>query len=368
MKLNPLLATIFFLSCSFLLSSCSSETKLKKDTSGLFTIKQNGKYGFIDNTGKIVINPQFDQVYGFREGLCAVCIGVACTDGNYNESTYVDRKYGFIDATGKFIINPQYDRADYFSDGLAAVWIKDKRGYIDKTGKMVIPLSEQNPFGEFSEGFVHTGSQYLDKTGKPAFDPQKTFGQTGDFSEGLAWVQSNDRYAFGYIDKTGKVVIDFQFEPPQGGTPATKFTDGLAVIGVRGKNGYIDKTGKIVINPQFLYADPFSEGLACVQVDGYKFGFIDKTGKFVINPQFDSAGRFKGSVGFSEGLAVVGVGSIPNTKYGFIDKTGKFIINPQFDSAGDFLDGIASVRVGKDESSKDGYIDKTGKFIWNPTK
>ena len=49
------------------------------------------------------------------------------------------------------------------------------------------------------------------------------------------------------------------------------------------KYGYIDKSGKVVIEPQFDYVRDFSEGLAVVEKDG-KWGVIDKNGKVVIEP------------------------------------------------------------------------------------
>ena len=64
------------------------------------------------------------------------------------------------------------------------------------------------------------------------------------------------------------------------------------------KYGFIDKSGKVVIEPQFDDAEDFSEGLAQVGKDG-KWGFIDKSGKVVIEPQYDYVGDF------SEGLAKV---------------------------------------------------------------
>ena len=64
------------------------------------------------------------------------------------------------------------------------------------------------------------------------------------------------------------------------------------------KYGFIDKSGKVVIELQFDDAGYFSEGLARVEKDG-KWGFIDKSGKVVIEPQFDDAEDF------SEGLAKV---------------------------------------------------------------
>jgi hypothetical protein len=53
------------------------------------------------------------------------------------------------------------------------------------------------------------------------------------------------------------------------------------------KWGYIDKSGNVVIQPQFADARFFSEGLACVTPDGKKYGYIDKTGQFVITPQYE---------------------------------------------------------------------------------
>src|SRR6266487_5304008 len=58
--------------------------------------------------------------------------------------------------------------------------------------------------------------------------------------------------------------------------------------------GYIDRTGKMVIQQQFVTAGDFSEGLAQVRRDDreQKWGFIDKTGKIVIAVQFDWVGNF----------------------------------------------------------------------------
>lgn len=119
-----------------------------------------------------------------------------------------------------------------------------------------------------------------------------------------------------------------------------------------GKWGYIDKTGKIVVEPQFDEAWSHTEGLAGAKIRG-RWGYIDKRGKIVVEPQFNNI------FGFSEGLAAIETGG----KWGYIDKTGKIVINPQFDKAYSHSEGLARVKIG----DKLGYIDKTGKYVWNPT-
>jgi hypothetical protein len=47
--------------------------------------------------------------------------------------------------------------------------------------------------------------------------------------------------------------------------------------------GFIDKTGKIVIEPQFDLALDFDSGIASVKV-GDRWGYIDTNGKYIWNP------------------------------------------------------------------------------------
>ena len=80
---------------------------------------RTGKWGFIDKTGRIVINPQFDSAEPFSDGLAMVRIG-----------DFTTGKVGFIDKTGHYVINPQFGLAHSFGDGLAAVRIGSKWGFI----------------------------------------------------------------------------------------------------------------------------------------------------------------------------------------------------------------------------------------------
>lgn len=84
-------------------------------------------------------------------------------------------KYGFIDKTGKVIIPLNYDYADNFSGGLAKVGQNGKWGFINKTGKIVIPLQYDKALSMATEkdgsnrfAFVELNGErfYIDETGK----------------------------------------------------------------------------------------------------------------------------------------------------------------------------------------------------------
>ena len=68
--------------------------------------------------------------------------------------------------------------------------------------------------------------------------------------------------------------------------------------------GFIDRTGTIVIPAQFEIARTFSEGMAFVEKKDKK-GFIDKSGRIILEPNFESLGDF------SEGYAPVWVSRKP---------------------------------------------------------
>ena len=77
---------------------------------GVVAVRIEGKYGYADKTGKIVIAPQFDEVYRFREGLAGVRTG---------------SWWGFIDKTGEWVIEPKPWRPFGFFEGLTAISVQD---------------------------------------------------------------------------------------------------------------------------------------------------------------------------------------------------------------------------------------------------
>lgn len=232
--------------------------------------------GYIDKTGTLIIPTEGAEYLGkFSEGLAPMKL---------------KGKFGFIDRTGKFVIQPKYDVADSFSEGLARVAIKkDERykwGFIDKTGKERTAIQFDDA-GNFSEGLACVGVGelfgFINPDGNFVINPKYDF--AGDFQEGLAPVHN---IKFGFIDKSGNMVIPQQFDIAHG------FSEGLAAVAQDPGNGspvwgFIDKEGNFVIEPQYddvgaeYGPGSFRNGLAIVEVGKYT-GYVNKVGKMVWQP------------------------------------------------------------------------------------
>src|SRR5689334_4985835 len=119
-SVRPSLTTLVLLTVLTLFGQADAQ----RPTSPLRPIQQNGKWGYIDGTGKIVIKPQFVWAEEFSEGLAAF-------ENDHG-------KHGYIDERGAVVIEPKFDNWTDFSEGLAAVSIDFKWGYIDRTGNWAI--------------------------------------------------------------------------------------------------------------------------------------------------------------------------------------------------------------------------------------
>lgn len=228
------------------------------------------------------------------------------------------------------------------------------RGYIDKTGKFVIP-PQFLIANSFSEGLAHVcdpRGSYIDKTGKFVID--KPYYVGGDFHEGLAWVavpktkwsdvnRPGDQLLYGFIDKTGKIVIPARYRF------AADFSEGLALVMPQGaeKMGFIDKTGKMQIAPKYVVSldsnqpdlPQFQHGVAVVTTDNDKDIYIDKHEKRLNPKQIAEYERLNqlDQYGFEhfeeEGM------------HGYKNRQGRIVIPRVYFKAKPFHDGLAAVKV-----------------------
>lgn len=163
-----------------------------------FQYVENGKTGFRDLDGKIVIKAIYESAEMFSEGYSAV---------------EINGRWGLIDENGNYIIEPQFEYLGSVHNGLASFRFNDKYGFVDITGQVKI---------------------------KPQFD------WVDEFAEGFCVVR-NDKGKLGsskngYIDTSGKMELDFKFKY------AGKFENGKAKVKIDKDFVYIDKKGKVVLD------------------------------------------------------------------------------------------------------------------------
>jgi WG containing repeat len=282
-------------------------------------------------------------------------------------------KFGYIDRTGKIVIPAKLDTPYENSNSLTPVGVGDSlplgTASQNENRDELISFAEDDISANMTDAFAyrlgipgvhpdksgsfnkHSYGYKNRRTGKVIIRPQ--FRNAADrFSEGLAWVM-DERDGLGYIDKQGKMVIPPQYRPSEftyaGNTSyfGSDFNDGLAQVckGESGNCGYIDRTGKVVIPLKFDEADDFDGGLArvCSKGESPKCGYIDRTGKVVIPLKFDRVARK-----FSNGLAWV----VINKRFGYIDKTGKVKIPVKFTDPSINLMS-ANAKEGEIEMNKD---------------
>ena len=341
----------------------------------LWRISVEGKWGFIDATGTVKIEPQFSMAEPFREGLALVSV-----PGTSEADLAFDRSYdGFIDESGEFVIPAEFptfyeNREDYdhygyssFEDGVAVVRDATSsdgiRGLINRTGKLVAPMRfhSLDDFGEGLCGFeIHPEFEY---------DRQK--------------------FERGYMDYRGKVVLR-----PDGLLYGSGFSEGRAVIKVRNDEGdhelMIDRAGNVVVGPgEYTAISGVQGGLSRVVKDG-EVGLIDRDGQVVIPigeyDQITEPDPGTTYIGEKDGvfyainsdvkpMRLPDFGAEPmrfrgdfiwirsdGNKDGFAKADGTIIVAPVFDDLSYSFDGeLCKFYRG----SEQGYVNRSGKIVWS---
>lgn len=221
-----------------------------RQESRLTPVYENGRWGYADRSGRVIIAAQFDAARPFAGGLAQVGV----VDEELPEVLgRPNLKWGYIDERGRVLVELRYAVLRSFSENLAAAALLDAK-------------RPERPFSSrvFERRNLTWG--YVDRSGREAIPFR--FLNAGDFSEGLAPVNA------------GKVVGEGE----------------SSLCGSSSNYGYIDKTGAFIIKPQFARASGFKNGRARVSVGRTEFmgrclccaprfigkhGHVDRSGAFV---------------------------------------------------------------------------------------
>lgn len=226
-----------------------------------FKEKINGKFGLMDQNGRVIVPPEYQEVESFKNGTAIV--------GEGNNII----KFGVIDKNGNYTIPPKYHHIQSLGENRLAVGIpiNDSATYLPS--KYAIADSKDNVLtdflfygvSEYKNGlesvYDDKFTYFVDKDGKRVDNLPKVEG-SGTLSVMDNIIQANVDYRISYYDKSGKVIWKQNTEIPL-------------------ENGYVINEKKYNPNRNYLVYYP--------QLGGVK----DKNKEKAINEKLSSLSQVK---------------------------------------------------------------------------
>lgn len=222
-------------------------------------LPDKGVYSFIDLNGNIVFSGM-ERGFDFSDGLARVVL---------------DGKYGYIDAEGNLVIPAKWDDAGAFNNGRAWVVSDGKVRIIDTTGNVVAECNINNiiDVSEFSDGMAYVWNSqhrygFINEEGVLVIPCTYTF--AGEFQDGYTYVKNeNDKY--GIIDKAGVFSVPCEWDEIRrvgNYFRVRKYAtiNAKAGIGVGGTYGLIDAHGNVVLECSYSSIN-YGEGYYTVSKD-----------------------------------------------------------------------------------------------------
>ena len=252
-------------------------------------------------------------------------------------SLYKDSIAYFLDKIDLF--EGKYDREGELTGGIKFVIRKGKCGYVNASGKEIVPIKYDYEKGVIKDGryIKNTKEEYVEKWYR---------------SYPLVRIKLNGKY--GFVNRMGREIIPPKYDETNG----TYFWDRLNVMKVRlgDKYGLINSEGKEIV--PCIYQDAKGWSLAdntpfVVKKDG-KYAYINSKGKLLTDFQYSSA-EYSFGYGISKKLAVV----CRNGQYGYINEKCEEVIPLQYQYADTFYEGLAAVV----KDNKVGFINENGEVV-----
>lgn len=341
---------------------------------GLCAIQRNQLWGFMDTTGRIVIDFKFRnngyEIPTFHEGKCCVCIP---SESEELKRVYIDNKGNALFPTQKF------SGISAFSNGLAIVERTEPNKspfllLIDSMGKPLVgaispgyspgmKLAFQG-FHENLAAICDSKTKYwgfINTKGKWVIQPEVKYKTVGDFHDGLAFVQESTENKWGAINAKGELVIPFMYI-----NRPDDFSEGLsAVRNQDDKVGYIDRTGHVAI--PFRYEPivnqnglPFVDGNTIVNRDGvyYSISASGKENQKIGDASTEIRMLQNGLVAYKKWMKAE-IWSI-----GLIRTNGEVVLAPNtIYQLNEFSNGLAHAHARIDGINYNGFVNLDANFV-----
>ncbi|MDB5708945.1 MAG: hypothetical protein JWL96_1015 [Sphingomonas bacterium] len=292
--------------------------------------------GYADRASmRTVIPARFEMARLFSEGLAAV---------------RVKGRFGYIDETGTLVIAPRFVEAGAFRGGYAEVRIDGASGIIDRHGQLVVPAAFQRIIPLAGEVFI---AQPL-----PARSPSTLFepnfsSEAGDgfyfatdglglYRRGRGWVTTQD-LSFALLDRSRRDLI---------------------WAGRRGAAGFdiwglMRSDGSWQVTPRFSHVQQLVEGRAIVRGNGHRsiredarsdddlWGAVDGRGRLKVPLKFAYLSYWQNGFGrATEGPPHSATGAEQHRREAMVGVDGSLLAGRYFDQVDRDTDGLPRARVG----------------------
>jgi hypothetical protein len=227
---------------------------------GLIPIWENGKMGYVDDLGNILIAPKYDAINGF-----------GIKNWLKDELSYVnlDKKWGLFSNKSRVELTPiQYDNITYNGESLFKVEIQNKTGLLNFSGKEVLSPDNYEITGfDKKQSFL-----ILKKEGKYGlFNKDGSLFTSCIFDEIDPYFNSNlysrvkKDLKWGVIDRLGNQIIETKFDN------LIPIANNFYQVSSGNKWGLINQSGNLVISTKYDEPFTFSNGKANVRLNGLAF-------------------------------------------------------------------------------------------------
>ncbi len=317
------------------------------------------RFGYADESGKIVIKPSFSNAAPFHDGLAAA------------KPIGKDTKFGFIDKHGNWKIPAKYDNTVAFEHGVGAVQLNGEWSIIDRMGKILESADKSNSFTPQPAGngmvIMRFGKYGLVTASgvalKPEYDSianlktndqsyffrEQLFAEPGVDKENVLLIGKAGKY--GVADANGKILLEPKYDDIK------SYNRGYAVFEKSGTNkeqydshgrrsegdqyGMLKPDGSIFVEAKYDNITPYDD-LIALQKDG-KITFIDGAGKPVKAPEVKSLVTDGYGDWIKDGLGAV----VIDNKIYFMNTKGQLAFARGFEFATPFQEGFAATWDGK---------------------
>lgn len=252
-------------------------------------------------------------------------------------------KTGYIDKAGNMVIEAKYQSASTFSCGYAVVYDANQVRLIKKNGEVqsTPSLSAISSF-YYNYSTVYTSDNkcgLLNSKLKYAIEPEAGVRFSYMSNEGLVLKLTEGYY--GYVNAKGEQIIAPKYEY------ALSFVDGVAAVYVDGKWGCINTDGQFVIQPTYEFLQPIGNERIIYLING-KFGLLDTQGVVKAQAEYDMVGNLNIlSLSYVDSQIDLWTENwlpvMKDGKWGYIDKNGNVKLSLQYDAANMFRGGLAVV-------------------------